>query len=588
MVEKIHTKKSLPFIAALVMTALAMAGFMFLGSLEKERDLLQYRSHALSQLNASSERLQNILNSSLLPIEGLSAYVSIHPAISKAEFDDFAKQVIAQHKSIHIIQLVKGTVITGYIYPLKGNESAIGVDLMSLPTDRETVRNAIDTKKTVLAGPITLIQGGAAFISRSPIFTTAGKKSQQKDQYWGLAQAIIATETAFKEAGLYDKSSDLSFAIRWKGTIDASGAIFFGDRSIFQANPVILEIQLFNSSWQLAAIPKTGWASISEVSALFKAIRLMISLVLGGLVFVYLRSQQRIIENKDKLKKFENLFSEITDLTYILDTKGNIIFANKMFAEFTGRKPEEFIGRAFAPLFDEENQEKAMTIYENVLRGEAMHFELTFRDTGILCEYKSFPFLDETGKVAGVTGIARNVTERKKAEDHIRQIAYFDSLTELPNRALFLDRIVQAIVRAQRATQILAVLYLDLDNFKLINDTLGHEAGDAALREIAGRLKSCLREMDTVARLGGDEFVFILEEIRNEQDAALVAEKIISVLSTPVLLRGNTYTIGGSIGISVYPEDAPDSDTLINNADIAMYRAKGKGGNNFGFYSAGA
>lgn len=586
MVEKIHIKKSLPFIAAFFVTAFAMAGFMFLGSLKKERNLQHYRYDVLAQLNISSERLQNILNSSLLPIEGLSAYVSTHPAISKAEFDEFAKQIIAQHKSIHIIQLVKGTVITGYIYPLKGNESAIGVDLMSLPTDRETVRNAIDTKKTVLAGPITLIQGGAAFISRSPIFTTSGKKSQNESQYWGLAQAIIATETAFKEAGLYD-NSDLSFAIRWKGTTDASGATFFGDRAVFQANPVALEIQLFNSSWQLAAIPKTGWASISEVSALFKAIRLMISLVLGGLVFVIMRIYQRTIKSEEELRKFENLFSEITDLTYILDTKGNILFANKMFAEFTGQKPEEFIGRAFAPLFDEENLEKAMTIYENVLRGEAMHFELTFRDTGILCEYKSFPFLDKTGKVAGVTGIARNVTERKRAEDHIRQIAYSDSLTGLPSRALFLDRIEQAIVRAHRATQMLAVLYLDLDNFKLINDTLGHEAGDAALREVAGRLKICLREMDTVARLGGDEFVFILEEIRNEQDAALVAEKIISVLSTPVLLRGNTYTIGGSIGISVYPEDAPDSNTLINNADIAMYRAKGKGGNNFRFYNAG-
>lgn len=147
-----------------------------------------------------------------------------------------------------------------------------------------------------------------------------------------------------------------------------------------------------------------------------------------------------------------------------------------------------------------------------------------------------------------------------------------------------MDRIEQAITRTHRSGQMLAVLYLDLDKFKPVNDTLGHDSGDAVLKEIAVRLKDCLREMDTVARIGGDEFIFILDGINSVQDSVVVAEKVINALSTPISLQGKKYSIGGSIGIAIYPDDAEDSESMINYADIAMYMAKNMGGNNYQFY----
>lgn len=151
---------------------------------------------------------------------------------------------------------------------------------------------------------------------------------------------------------------------------------------------------LLNGSWQLAAIPKSGWDSISKPYFKLSLIGKLLSLILGCLVFVYLRSQQRAIKTEDTLKTFEVLFSEIMDLAFVCDTQGKMLFVNNSLERLTGHKPEAFTGKSLAPLFDRENLEKEMAVYKNVLSGESMQFELTFKDTGIICEYNSFPLRD--------------------------------------------------------------------------------------------------------------------------------------------------------------------------------------------------
>lgn len=178
------------------------------------------------------------------------------------------------------------------------------------------------------------------------------------------------------------------------------------------------------------------------------------------------------------------------------------------------------------------------------------------------------------------------INRRRAVEAHIlKYFAYHDSLTTLPNRNLFSKLLSYSINQAHRYKRQLAVLFLDLDHFKIINDTIGHEAGDQLLQEIAARLKTCLRDNDTVARLGGDEFVIILPELDVDKYAATVAQKIISVVARPFVLVGQECFVTASIGISTYPEDGLDEQTLTNNADIAMYKAKEEGKNNFQFYS---
>lgn len=179
----------------------------------------------------------------------------------------------------------------------------------------------------------------------------------------------------------------------------------------------------------------------------------------------------------------------------------------------------------------------------------------------------------------------RIVEERLDKAEHDEYLAYHDSLTGLPNRSLFTKLLNQSIHQAQRYDRQLALLYIDLDGFKKINDSLGHEAGDQLLREVSTRLQDCLRESDTVSRLGGDEFIVLLPELAEDKYASNVAHKIISSISRPFILKGQNYGVTASIGISVFPQDGRDEQTLINNADTAMYQAKDGGKNKFVYYS---
>jgi diguanylate cyclase (GGDEF)-like protein/PAS domain S-box-containing protein len=184
------------------------------------------------------------------------------------------------------------------------------------------------------------------------------------------------------------------------------------------------------------------------------------------------------------------------------------------------------------------------------------------------------------------TALVRDITERKTWENRIYMLAYSDSLTGLPNRLLLRDRLEQAIASAQRNRSLVAVLFVDLDHFKAVNDAHGHHAGDQLLREIGERAKSCVREIDTVCRLGGDEFVLVLPDLHEAGDAGAVARKLVAALSAPYAIEGRELAITPTVGVSIYPHHGADADTLIRNADSAMYHAKESGKNKYRFYEA--
>ena len=177
--------------------------------------------------------------------------------------------------------------------------------------------------------------------------------------------------------------------------------------------------------------------------------------------------------------------------------------------------------------------------------------------------------------------------ERKRQELRLHRLVHYDNLTRLPNRQLLLDRLTQAIAQATRQQSLVGLLLLDLDRFKLVNDTLGHEFGDKLLKDVSHRIHACIRDSDTLARLGGDEFVVVLNGINGAPDAAKVANKIIEVLSKPIVIDGHEVFVTTSIGISLFPSDGMDKNALITNADVAMYRAKEEGRNHFQFYTFG-
>lgn len=194
--------------------------------------------------------------------------------------------------------------------------------------------------------------------------------------------------------------------------------------------------------------------------------------------------------------------------------------------------------------------------------------------------------VDELGTPSQYAAIVNDVTVRKQDEERILRQANFDALTGLPNRALFIDRLGQSLLTMARAQHKLGLMFIDLDGFKLVNDTLGHDKGDDLLREAAVRISSCTRDGDTVARLGGDEFTVIMPNLHDAKDAPLVAQRILDELAKPFDLDGTESFISGSIGITIFPDDAEDSNDLLKNADAAMYRAKDLGKANYQFFTA--
>ncbi|HWY53921.1 MAG TPA: EAL domain-containing protein [Terriglobales bacterium] len=194
-------------------------------------------------------------------------------------------------------------------------------------------------------------------------------------------------------------------------------------------------------------------------------------------------------------------------------------------------------------------------------------------------------FYDDTGRVTRMSGITMDIDDRKQAEERVQFLAYYDALTGLPNRTLLRDRLANAFAGARRQKNKLAVLYLDLDRFKDINDSLGHSVGDLLLQEVAERLRRWGREQDTVARVGGDEFLIVLTGLKDVTDVVVAAERLMDAMTAEFVVQGRSLSIGCSVGISIFPEHGREADNLIKNADAAMYCAKGAGRNNFRFYT---
>ena len=237
---------------------------------------------------------------------------------------------------------------------------------------------------------------------------------------------------------------------------------------------------------------------------------------------------------------------------------------------------------------DGQFSETLMQKYISVtIDGEAPVFDWIFNDADkqtIPCEVRLVRLPDE--KRLLIRCSITDITERVKAQKYLQHLAHHDSLTDLPNRNMLVDRLEQAIVRATRKNKMVAILFLDLDHFKIINDTLGHDVGDKSLQKIATTIDSNLRASDTVARFGGDEFVILLEEIQKQKEITAIVDKLLSVITEPMNLEGHEIIMSASIGISLFPNDSDNVSTLLKYADIAMYRAKDRGRNSYEFYSS--
>ncbi|MDD5329763.1 MAG: EAL domain-containing protein [Sulfuricella sp.] len=302
------------------------------------------------------------------------------------------------------------------------------------------------------------------------------------------------------------------------------------------------------------------------------------------------RAQEELQQSEKKLRLAAKVFDNSTEGIIITDAQANILQVNRAFTDITGYSEAEAIGRNPRLLRSDRHDAAffldmwaALVEYGN-WQGEIWNRR---KNGEAYPEWLSMIAIrDEQGETTHYLGVFADLTEKKLAEAHAHQLAYFDPLTELPNRLLLEERLKQALAAAQSNNGLVAVLCLNLDRFKTINDTLGHPFGDKLLRVMAKRLAGHIRNSDTLARFGGDEFAIVLGDVGSPQHAALVAQKVLDALAEPFDLDGQEVFVTPSIGVALYPLDASSKDELIQHADTAMSHAKTRGGNNYCFYGA--
>ena len=360
--------------------------------------------------------------------------------------------------------------------------------------------------------------------------------------------------------------------------------------STIQANANLLEARN-----QLA---RTGFRHLGVENESGEIIGLIsFSGILSSLQFEYVRRINTILEERSQaLRKSQNslhlahkIIEASLDGIIIVNNKGLIEYVNPTFTQVTGYSAEEAIGQTAALIKSGRHND---AFYKDMwgqldLIGYWQGEIWNRRKNGeIYPEWLTITAIrNDKGEIFQYAGIFCDISERKEQENEIRRLAYFDDLTRLPNRRLFSDRLRMAVARAKRHDEKLAVMFVDLDHFKKINDTLGHNTGDNLLIEAAERLTQCTREEDTVARLGGDEFILLFPEIDSVEEVTKVADRIVNAFSEPFMCNGKKLFVTSSLGISIFPDDGDTPEILIKNADAAMYRSKDDGRSKFNLFN---
>ncbi|NOQ51347.1 MAG: EAL domain-containing protein [Desulfuromonadaceae bacterium] len=307
--------------------------------------------------------------------------------------------------------------------------------------------------------------------------------------------------------------------------------------------------------------------------------------IAGAALMAAIRQERKAVKKSEAEKVA--FMESAHDLIFHCTPDGKFLYVNPAWQNALGYGLDELSGKTVLDFIEEESKNRCMDEFHRALRGDkasTLEGHLVSRyGTHVMVE-GSFSCTFKNGRPESMWGICRDITARKEAQEQLHHMAHHDMLTDLPNRFTFTDRLIQAKALAKREKRLLALLFLDLDRFKMVNDTLGHAVGDMMLQEVTNRLQSCVREVDTVSRFGGDEFVILLVNPETIADIERLAQQILKKLGQPMVIDGNELFITTSIGISIFPNDDTNTNDLIKKADIAMYQAKANGRNNCQFY----
>ena len=511
------------------------------------------------------------------------------------DFNGVATQMLPFYPGISALGLSPGGVIC-CVVPRAGNENSIGFNQLEDIVQNKEARRARDTRKLTLAGPVQLAQGGLGVVGRLPIYLGQGDDTQV---FWGFSYVTLRFPQALESARL-EMLRDRGYAYElWRKNPET------GERQRIEAwkpealrDPVGRDLELPNGAWTLSLAPTRGWVQRSGlmleglVGTAFSALLAYLAWLLYAMRLRDLELEALVAQRTSEIlaaqRHLQATISAIPDLMFEVDLDGRYYSTHSPREELLARPSKELLGRTVHDVMPQAQADRVLqALQEAHVKGWSMGAQICLPlDIGERWfELSVARKASATGEGPRFVVISRDVTDNKLAEEKVLQLAHFDALTGLPNRSLLADRCQQALGAAQRHGQCVALLFLDLDHFKNINDALGHRVGDALLCAVAQRLSGLLREQDTIARLGGDEFILVLPDT-DAVGAAHVAEKLLRAADQPFDIDAHELVITPSMGIAMYPQDGKDFDTLSRCADAAMYIAKQGGRNHYRFFTA--
>ena len=420
-------------IAALTAGAILVA-VLAVDRLEQQRYDKVREARIIRSLSNARARLEAALNERLFLTRGLRAYVSTHPNISVPEFNHLASVLLSQQSSagIRSVQLAKDTVVS-HVYPVKGNKEAIGLDLLNVPEQSAAVQRALDSKATVVAGPVKLVQGGTAFIGRTPIYLTPPGGPPNSGAYWGLVTILIDDEIIFTQSGIAKNVEDLQYALRGRDGMGARGEVFFGEPAVFDSHSPLLDIPIPGGTWQLAAVPLPGVLSVSPNLWLLRTGSGLLAITAGALAFFAThhyrrRAQERLHETSRQAEaRFEALAENAQDPIVSADSRGNIVYFNKAAQHAFGYEVTEVLGKPLTLLMPERFRDQHLFGMNRFIAQEESHTVARIIDTiGKKKDGTEFPVELSLGSWTTldgkfVTAIFRDMTERKQIAEAINE-----------------------------------------------------------------------------------------------------------------------------------------------------------------------
>ena len=596
-----QTALSHPLVVALVVFMVAIVATGALVWKLEQRSLQTERLRIAALASDQAHAIQTTMERALSATYSIAAMVRQSKG-TVPDFEGVANEMLPWYPGVAILGLSPGGVIQR-VAPLAGNEKSIGFNQLKDPVQGREARLAKETGKLTLAGPLQLVQGGLGAVGRLPIYLN---DADGKPVFWGLTYAVIRFPQALagvRLAQLTDGGLDYSL---WRINPDTGiRQVIASSTSEALQDPVERSLNVPNGQWTLSVAPTDGWNDTYGV-AIKAAVALAFSLMLayaskllldlknherGQEALIAVRTQE-IAASQNELRA---TLEAIPDVMLEMDLGGTYHGYHAPRSNTSFPPAEFFLGKNVADVLPVDASQAVMA----ALNEANVHGHSEGKEFSLVSERGSFWFeISLTKKPDAVNGephfivLCRNVTQRKSSEDEINKLAFYDPLTNLPNRRLMLDRLLQALAVSARSGRMGALLFIDLDNFKTLNDTQGHDMGDLLLQQVGQRLTLAMRQGDTVARLGGDEFVVMIEELSVNRDEAAaqaetIGEKLLAAIGQPYRLAGLDYLITPSIGVTLYTDHFQSTDELLKQADMAMYQAKSAGRNTLRFFDPG-